>query len=340
MRLISYNYSEQSECNISASSSNVFYPASNLKNHSVYKNWRTNGFYLLTSSNNVLTIDSVDYTLDEGNYSRTELLALVNEAIEGVGTLAYDEVTFCFTIALEDELSIAGSFLDVVQMTAETTDSLTGYVAIHTEEYVDFDIRTTEEIDSVVLLWPEYQLSDEAVVKLQVSNSYDFTTIAAEYTFSPDLENSISSIYFESPISYRYFRVLIVDINNAYGYVSLGKVILGKAEEIESCDNGFTFTYLDNSRITQNDFGVEYVDRYPLLKKLTIDFSIIDDAELFQDIYKRVGTSNPIFIVLDETDANFSKDLYFIYGKFQDQFQLQHLVKNYFNTQLSIREIK
>lgn len=340
MRLIAYNYTQQSECNITASSNNAFYPAGNLKTHSVYKNWRSNGFYKLTSSNNSLTINSVDYALTEGSYNRSELLSLVNEEIEAVGSLGFDEVTFCFTLNLESEYSISGSFLEVLQMESDTTDSLTGNVAIHTEEYVSIDIRTTEEIDSVVLLWSEYLFSDDAVIKFQASNSHDFTTIALEHTFNPDVVNSVASIYLESAISYRYFRIKIIDVNNAYGYVALGKIVLGNSEVIENCDNGFTLSYTDNSKVIQNDFGVEYVDKYPLLKNLTIDFNLIDDAESFQNIYKRVGTTYPVFIVLDETDSIFSKDLYFIYGKFQDQFNLQHLIKTYFNTQLVIREVK
>lgn len=342
MKLITYNYTQQPECNITASSNNAFYPVQNLTTHSVYKNWRSNGYYKLISSNKTLTINSVDYVFTEGAYTRAQLITLINEAIEGVGAISYDEVAFCFTLTLEASYSVAGSFLDVVQMTAQTSDSITGQIALHTEEYINIDIRTTEEIDSVVLLWSEYQLSDEAVIKLQVSNSFDFTTIAAEYTFTPDIVNSIASLYFESPISYRYFRIKIIDVNNAYGYVSIGKIILGNAEQIQNCDNGFTFSYSDNSKVTQNDFGVEYVDQYPILKNLSMDFSIIEAGEsiLLQDIYKRVGTNYPVFIVLDETDLIFNKDLYFIYGKFQAQFQLQHLVKSYFNTQLTVREIK
>lgn len=356
MRLISYNYSQLSETVVSVSSSNLIFPSSNIKHEHRSKEWRSSGHFIIDSSNKTLIFDegggNLTATLAEGSYSLASLIVEIKTKMEAVGaqtyTVAYSEALCLWSISapLSFILRSTGTLLpvlgfNVVDVSGTTVTAPTP--AIHTQEHVLFDLKTTEEINSVVLLWgkDQYNLSSSAEIRIQANATSNFSSPAVDQilTFNNDFE--IASHYFSTSQAYRYWRIVIKDPTNPRGYVNIGVVILGQSEVLDDPENGFSFTQSDNSTITRTEFGQEYADTYPITSQLSLDFSVMEyaTAEKFILFFQRVGNRIPIFVAMDPDGTVFNKDCFSIYGKFRGSLTQKHNFSTVFDTGLSIQEI-
>lgn len=356
MRLISFNYSQLTETVITASSSNINFPSSNIKHEHRSKEWRSSGSFIVDSTNKTIVFDegagNLTATLTEGSYSISSLRTEIKSKMEAVGTQVYtvsfSEILCLWSISAPLSFTLRGtsSFLPVIGFNPTDVSGVTltaASPAIHTQETVLFDLKTTEEIDSVVLLWgkDQYRLSGTAELRIQASATANFTTPAIDQglTFNNDFE--IASHYFSTPQPFRYWRILIKDSANPTGYVNIGVVILGMQESVGDPGNGFSFTQSDNSNITRNEFGQEYADTYPITSQLALDFSVMEyaTAEKFILLYQRVGIRTPVFVAIDPEGAAFDKDCFSIYGKFRGPLTQKHTFHTLFDTGLTIQEI-
>lgn len=242
------------------------------------------------------------------------------------------------TSILKDALGFANS---------DRTGSLTysgSNIAIHTKEWLLFDLTTTEEINSVVLLWPKedgIKLSNSAVIKIQANATNVWTSPAVDQTLTIDNTYEIASHYFTTDQSYRFWRIVIVDPANVNGYVNLGVVVLGKAEVIDNPDNGFIYSLTDKSSVTTTDYGHEYVDEYPTMAQLELDFAILDydSGRAIDTLYRLVGNRKPVFVAMDHDASVFNKDHFSLYGKFRTNLALNHITFDMFNGKLIIGEV-
>jgi hypothetical protein len=203
-------------------------------------------------------------------------------------------------------------------------------------ENVVFDMITTEEIDSVVILWPKedgIRLSDTAVVKIQANATDSWGSPAVDQTLTIDNTYMVASHYFSTDQSYRYWRVVIEDVGNPYGYVELGMVWLGKSLSIQNAQNGFKFVLEDGSKSSSNDFGHVYVDEYPTLAGLSLSYKFMDydEVQILENAFRENGKRNPVIIALDPDDDVFSKDHFMIYGLMQKGISLEHVNYNILN---------
>lgn len=356
MRLISFNYTQQAETIVTASSSNANFPVSNIKHEHRSKEWRSSGHFVIDSSNKTIVFSEgggdLTATLTEGTYSAatlaTEIQSKMNTAGANEYKVTYAENSGIWTLAanVSFTLKATGTALSTIGFNAveRTGDELDGVQpAIHTSEYIQLDLRTTEEINSVVLLWGkgQYNLSSDAEIRVQASATSNFATTGVDQvlTFNNDFETA--SHYFTESQSFRYWRIVITDPNNPLCYVNLGVIVLGQHEELDNPDNGFNFSLDDNSRITRTEYGQEYADIYPITASLSIDFSVMEYeiAEALILFYLRVGTRTPIYIALDPEGTVFDKDCFSIYGKFTGSLGTNHNFHKVFNSGLKIREI-
>lgn len=368
MRLISDNYTQLSSTSIEASSENTNFPSSNIKHEFRSKQWRSRGHYTINEGNNKIDFLDADggselnASITVGNYNADTLATAIKDALESVSsdtfTITFSEVTGLWTIESD------GSYLKLLNSTgtnnAENTLKLvcgfpdedrefslsyTGSkIAIHTEEFITFDLKTTEEINSIAILWPKedgIKLSSNAVIKIQASATNVWDSPAVNQVLTINNKYEIASHYFETNQSYRYWRVFVEDPENANLYVNLGVVILGNSIEISPPENGFTYQYSDNSKVQTTDFGNEYVDKYPITSSIEFDYKYFDekDFEVFESMFLRNGSNKPVFVVLDESSQVLDKDQVFVYGKMSPKFQFRHVTYNLYNTKVQIKEI-
>lgn len=356
MRLISFNYSQLLETVITASSSNINFPFSNIKHEHRSKEWRSNGYFVITAANKTLVFDegggNLTAVLTEGVYSvaslRAEIAAKMNAVGGQVYSVAYQEAFGIWSITAENPFTLksTGSLLPVLGFNAANVTGTTVTAprpAIHTQEHVLFDLKTTEEIDSIVLLWGkgQYKMSSEAEIRIQASATANFTAPAVDQVLTFNNKFEIASHYFSTPQSFRYWRIVIKDPANPTGYVNLGVVILGQKEELDQMDNGFGYSQSDNSVVTRTDFGQEYADIYPITAQLSLNFQAMEYqmAEKFILLYQRLGVRSPLFVALEPDGVVFDKDCFALYGKFRGSQSLKHNFSTIFDTGLSIEEV-
>jgi hypothetical protein len=213
-----------------------------------------------------------------------------------------------------------------------------------TSENVVFDMQTTEDINSVVILWPKedgIRLTSSAVIKIQANATNVWTAPAVDQVLTIDNDFSIASHYFSTDQSYRYWRLLITDATNPWGYIEIGQVWLGKSLDLENAENGFVFSLVDQSDATSNNFGHEYVDEYPQMAQLSVVYSYIDydTYTTLETAYRRNGNRKPVLLILDPEENVFNKDHFVLYGKMQNKFAFEHIRHEYGNSSLVIKEL-
>lgn len=367
MRLLTKNYATDNATTISASSSNAYFPSSNLSSPLRSSRWRSGGHYVVTASNNKIDFEEASgaqltATLLPGTYSRAQLLIEIKAALEFTGANTYS-VSFSSTSG-RFTISSNGAYFALLNLSG--TNALTNFcylilgfsasdrtgalsytgsnIAIHTEEHVTFDIKTTEEVDSVVILWPKdtgVRLSPNAQVFIQANATANFSTPAVSEELTVSDVYDIASHYFTSSHSYRYWRVLVIDPENAYLNVELGTVWIGPRIAFRDPENGFTPVITDNSEVVRTKYGQKYVDEYPQTMSLEINFSVLDYDiyKILEYAFRQNGVRTPIFITLDETGGVFDKDHFAIYGNLPAEFASEHLVASYFNGSITIEEL-
>lgn len=368
MKLITYNYAQLPETNITYSSQDVNFPASNLSHQFRSKQWRSKstGNYVIDATNNKINFteggSELTATITSGTYNSTTLAAEIKTQLDSVGasnvyTVSKSETTGLWTIAATGAFNLLNNTgtnqsVSCLKLCCGFANSdrtggstYTGpNIALHTEEWVVFDTITTEEIDSVVLLWPKEDgitLSTDAVITIQANATNTWSSPSVSQVLTIDNTYEIASHYFTTDQSYRYWRVKIVDKANANLYVNVGVIVLGKSEAIDNPDNGFTFTISDTSRQYVTDFGNSYTDEYPTFAQLDIQHSLLDytDAQVIESAYRLNGIRLPVFITLDADGTVFSKDHFAIYGKFSRSHELGHISYNLFQGKLTLTEI-
>lgn len=367
-RIVDYNYTNKNNVVISASSEKSNFPATNVSREFRSEVWRSDGYYVITSSNNRVNFRETSMgpeltaTLAVGSYSLGAFTAELKAKLDAASvnartyTVSRSSVTGRFTITGSVYLELlfstgtnaAQSIRNVIGFGANDYIggfSLTGASAAwHTEEGVVIDLQTAEEIDTVALLFDPrigVKLSDSAVITVQASATNAWVTPGFSQVVTIDNTYSCVTLFLDTPQEYRFWRIKIVDPQNPYGYVELGTVVIGKYLSLARCpDNGFDLTWDDQSKVTTNDYSNSYVDIYPQVKEMTFNFNILtyDQQKVLEGAFRRLGNREPIFVSLDPSEALFDKDHFWIYGRMSDKLTSKHIVRSYFQTGIKIRE--
>lgn len=367
-RIVDYNYTTKDNVIVSATSQKTNFQVSNLTHEFRSKVWRSDGFYVISSSNNKVNFRETSMgpeltaTLTVGSYSLGAFTTELKSKLEAASvnartyTISRSAVTGRFTITGQTYLELlfstgtnaAQSIRSVLGFGSVDYIggfSLTGSTASwHTEEGVVIDLQTAEEIDTIALLFDPkvgIKLSDSAVVTVQGSATNAWVTPGFSQVIAIDNTWSQATLFLDTPQEYRFWRIKIVDPQNPFGYVELGTIVLGKYLSLARCpDNGFELTWDDQSKVTTNDYSNSYVDVYPQVKEMTFNFNILtyDQQKVLESAFRRVGNREPIFVALDPQEALFDKDHFSIYGRMTDKLTSKHIVRSYFQTGIRIRE--
>lgn len=353
MKLLTNNLAQDSVTAVTASSSKTTFPVANVKQEFRAKEWRSNGTFIMSASNNTASLNegagALAVTVPAATYTPETLAVAVKAALELLGvntyTVSFSRTSGRWTITSTINFSLSGDLLAVLGFTSPLSGDLTyesPQAAIHTEETVLFDLRSTEPVDTVALLWEKggYVLTDAAVITIEANATNVWTSPAFSQVLTYDDLNEIAQAHFSSE-NYRYWRVKIVDPTCASVYVNLGVVVLGESDQvITRTSNGFSFGVKDLSKVIVTDFGQRYSDVYPKLKTLTLNFDVLGLEETTQllALFDQVGTQQTIYISLDPEESMFTQNEFWIYGKLSDDLALSHRVRDIFNSSLQVVE--
>ena len=368
MRFLTTNLCSEAATTITASSADVNFPVTNLKNPLRSKRWRSNGSFEIGSTNNKINFKEaalgteLTATLTSGIYSVDALAIEIKSKMEAVGSQIYvvtfSRVTGKWTIAT------GGSYLSLLlssgtnQATSvfklalgfsntDKTGALvyTGsQIAIHTSETLVFDFKTAQDINSAVILWPKedgIRLSPDAVIKVEANATNIWTAPAVSQTLAVDNTYMVASVFFPNVQSYRYWRVTVNDPANPLLFIELGMIWIGENNQFDEPENGFTFSIQDLSIVSRTDFGHEYVDEYPQLNSLDFNYAYIQYPTLqsLENSFRQNGTRKPVLVVFDETEIAFNNNHFLIYGKMQKSFDVKHVFFQSFSGGLKITEL-
>jgi hypothetical protein len=367
-RILDYNYMFQSNVDITATSQQASFPASNVSEYIRAKSWRSNGNYTITTSNNKLDFQEtalgpeITAVLAVGSYTSSTLCTEIKTQLEAetlntrTYTVTFSSLTGKFTITGQTFLSLlfatgsssASSVASSIGFSASDYTGGTGYsssfIAIHTHEALVIDLKSSEEIDSLGLFFDPtdgIKLSSNAVIKIQANQTNLWTSPAVNVTLTMDEERDVITYFWTSSQEYRYWRVYIEDPKNTDLFVELGTIFLGKATQLSKVpDNGFTFTQEDRSLMTENEYGHQYIDVYPIRKSITFNYSVLpySDIATLDTLFRRVGIHTPIMMTMDPLETQFDKDQFTLYGRFDKKYIQQHQTVNFYKTDLSLVE--
>jgi hypothetical protein len=362
------NYAFDSTVSITATSSDVSFPVSNLSSKFRSRAWRSSGYFKITDSNKYIDFaeaiagPELTATITEGEYTATTLAAAIKSALEAPGantyTVTYDDADGYWTIASSgSDLELRGDTGTNSANTAlgvigfDTSTDYTGaatyegaYAALHTEEAILFDLKTAEPIDSFALVFDPRigcNLSGEAVVTLQASatNAWDTPGVSQVLTFNEEIE--VYQHFFSAPQEYRYWRVKIVDPRNPDLYVSLHAVVLGYGLVLDhGAEAGFSIGFVDQSKTQENDYGYRFSDTYPPIKNIAFDLAFMPQADLenLSDAFERVGNVVPVYCSLDALDELLDPVRFSVYGYIKGDLKAKSRFMDNFDIPLVIEE--
>ena len=137
-------------------------------------------------------------------------------------------------------------------VSADDTGSLSylgDFVALHTEEWIEFDLQSATAIDSFSLMFDPVEgpeLSATSVVKLQANSVSSWAAPPIDITLTFDTVYQIFTHFFTAAETYQFWRILIVDPDNAKLNVGLSKIILSNATQLtQNPEIGFSDTERD-----------------------------------------------------------------------------------------------
>lgn len=203
-----------------------------------------------------------------------------------------------------------------------------------TSESVTFDMQTSEAVDSVVILWPKedgVKLTSSAVIKIQANATNVWTSPAVDQVITVSDDYSVASHFFSTDQSYRYWRLVVTDTTNPWGYIEIGQVWIGKSLSVQNAENGFRFGLSDKSKSLETDFGHKYTDEYPLQALVSVTYKYLEyeEVQILENAYRRNGTKKPVIVALDPEEAVFDKDHYLVYGTMSNKFTNEHIRHRY-----------
>lgn len=372
LRILDFNYAFQSNVTLTASSADSEFPVSNLQKTLRSSIWRSNlaGTFVITSSNNKIDFQEVNagtvYTaiLTVGTYTSTTLAALIATKMgaaggTGVYTVTYSQLTGLWTIATN--LAYLKILWNTGTNTATSVGPAIGFsalsdssgattytgstVAIHTEESIILDLKTTEPIDSFCLFFDPItgmNLSTTAVVTIQGNATNVWTAPSLSQVVTVDQNFNCANYFWSVLQNYRYFRVKIVDPANASLYVQLSKIVLTQATQFSIMQrNGWKWTQNDQTQIQRSPYGQEYADLYPVQKMLDLELFGLNytNAKALDTMYRTTGRTLPITVCIDPLGEAYSPNHYVLYGTFQGTPTGMQMAGNYFQYSLQFAEV-
>lgn len=353
---------------VSATSQDSSFPASNGVNPSRAKVWRSStlGYYEIDSNNNKLDFDEgggeLTAIINPGNYNSTTLASEITSQMNVVGANTYtvSKVTGSskwrivssggVSLLTNTGTNVASSIYPVIGFGVDADYSSNtihngAYVAIHTHERLIFDVGSTEGIDTIAL-FPDlrrgFNLSSEAVIKIEANYADSWASPALSETVTIDENNAMFIKFYDTDQSYPYWSVKIIDKSNPNLQVELSKLVLGKAVSLTRVPNvGFDISLIDNTRISTTPYGQLYADKYPVRKEMSFDYQFLNntDLETIVNLYGRIGKTTPIVVEVDANEQLFLKERFSIYGTVTRAPAFKHQILDYFNTKFTVEEI-
>lgn len=372
VRLYTDNYADLDLlANYTVGSEKTAFPienAFNLQRRS--KVYRSNGYYNVTSANNVIIFNEggldLTATIAIAEYnSTTSFMTAVKTALDSAGLATYtvtQTANFKFQIASNlgggatafELITTDNDFtaLDLLGLdnSADKT-AASSYIAdairICTEEFLIIDMGIDSKPNAFALTDARNQplkLSPNASVVLMGNYTNNFTSPAYSLTLSYDDEvlSAISDLQLGND-GYRYWKIQFNDKENPQGFIQVGAIFLGRyfAPSMGRVNFPLNSQYIDRSTVIFSEGGQTFADIFEQSQEYQIQWRLLnkEDMQEITEIFRRYGTSQPFFVLFDR-EAGFStkmnRSLKFV--KFSDEPSYSLERPNKFECNMRLRE--
>lgn len=336
------------------------------------KIYRSNGYWEITASNNILifqetTAVNLTATIAVGNYtSSATLFAAIKSALELTGDSTYTVTAATLSGKVQivsNGFGGGGIFSLMTSNVGSTMASLLGFnilvdytgsltvladlLRVSTGEWIKFDFGISTNLEAFVLIGARnspIKISPGAVIKLQASETDAWTTPSYQTTVTyHDQAMFLTQIGGLHTEALRYWRLSIQDLDNPLGYIEIGSIYLGNIFQPSIGDVNFPLdsNLKDNSNTVISEGGQTLSDIREKTQEFTLLWQYIrkEDAEFFGKMFNDFGKSFPFFLIMDPNSFfNSSENLSIRYVKFKEEPVLSLIRPDLFSFQAIVRE--
>lgn len=300
-RLLWQNFVQLGGATLTASSAAVGQPVRRLRDPLPSNRWRSaTGWTIVLGWN-----DRIDFnrggakvaTIAPGTYATGALLAVaIVAALEAadatpVWACSYSGTTFKFTISSDLAFTLlyatganlarsAGRDLGYsVADTSSATSHVSDSQAFQSRHYVLIDLGSIQDVQAAIA-YDHNSGTGGTYSFLAASGAADLpgdpdATVALSNTSRKDILR-IASL--TTAISYRYWALIIEDVQNADGFVEVGVPYLGGWLELEHARGGIGRDFVDFTQVAFADQGANYQDRKQRTRVWAYTFTAISES--------------------------------------------------------------
>lgn len=357
-----------------ASSEQSAFPAENVYNmQRRSKVWRSEGYWEITSSNKSIVFretNAVDLTanVQETTYSGdTDFFAAIKLALEVTGDSTYTvSRDSTHRVVITSDGAGGGGIFEIDWTTSTAMAALLGYddsaedtgaltytadqIVLHQEEWLTWDMGISTNPDCFIMIGKRnspIKLTPSATFKLQGNETNVWTGPSYETTLTYD--ERVMSVFRASTDEglhtegLRYWRLQLVDPQNALGYLELGAVFLGDFFQPTRGAIQFPFQgqYIDRSPTIFSEGGQTFSDEQEKSEVFSVEWFglTISEKEELDEHFDNVGTVSPFFLQFDPNAAISSSSRYYIrYCKFVTSPQYDLVSPGNYRMRMTLRE--
>lgn len=325
------------------SSQKAAYPVSNVYDlERRRKAWRSDGYWDLTGAVTIVFQESAGVnltaTLAATEYtSNTDLYAAIKTALEDAGVGTYTVARDATTGRIKITQSVAGgaTVFRLMWTSASALGALLGYdtsaddtgateyeadlLRIHTSEWLEWDLGLPSNPTAFVALGERdtpIPISPNATVKLQANHTRNWSSPAVDLTLTYR-DNILAYLDADgiggTGAGYRYWRLVITDVENPNLYVQLGVAWLGRHVEISRGCPEFPLElqHKDYSDVQETESGQRYTAARSLTDIIPLTWAVLDTEtkEALQNVWAFYARHSAFLVSMDP-DNVFSTDGY------------------------------
>lgn len=316
------------------SSENANFPLVNVYNlNRRRKTWRTSGFWnVVDGSNKIVFEETIGVLLfaiiPAGEYqSDAAFFAAIKAAFELPGSSTYTVSRDLTTNRIKIEAALGGGAtvfrIKWTNGTSAGMASLLGYstasddigslsyvadlLKIHTSEFIQWDLGFPSNPNAFVALADRnkpLKLSPSAVIKLQGNHTNNFSNPSINLTL--DYQDFVIGKVAQTGFgSFRYWRFVIEDQANVYGYVEFGAIFLGIPINVTRGAPVFPLepADIDLSPVAYSEAGQTIAANGPRTQSFDIQWQGLnkESYQALADMFQVLGKHQSFLIVMDSS---------------------------------------
>lgn len=170
-----------------------------------------------------------------------------------------------------------------------------------------FDFVTAQPVDTVMIKGNAVTglLGFDVFPMIIEANPIDaWGAPAFSTTLTPDVDFNFGYATFPAE-SYRFWRVTV---SNSVDFAELCNIFIGESVTLaptQNWDFGWQYLEKDLSKVTVNRYGQRFIDKIVRQRELKGDLKLLnpDELDIVLDMYDSNGTTEPIWITVDDIDV-------------------------------------